>query len=61
MVTRKVTEAEEIAQWLGALAALAEDLSSIPSTHIGQFTTTWNSGTRGSDALFWAPQVGTHT
>ena len=43
-------EVGETAQWLRALAALAEDLRSILSTHVAQNR---NSSSRGSDALFW--------
>ena len=32
-------EAGEIAQWLRVLAALAEDLGLVPSTHVRQLTT----------------------
>ena len=44
-------EAEEMAQWLRVLAALAEDLSLVPSTHIKQ-TTPCNYSSGGSSALF---------
>lgn len=40
-------EAGEIAQWLGAFAALTQDQSLVPRTHIGQFTTTYNSSFGG--------------
>ena len=36
----------EMAQQLRALAALAEDLGSVPSTHIGQLTTVCDSSSR---------------
>jgi hypothetical protein len=39
----KSRAAEEMAQWLGALIALAEDLG----------LASWNSSCRGSDTLFW--------
>jgi hypothetical protein len=48
-------------QWGRALAALAEDLGYIPSTHIRQLTNACNSSSRDSDIVFWllgAP--GTH-
>jgi hypothetical protein len=44
-VIKKYYEAGEMAQWLRALAALAEDPSSIPSTHI-QLTTVHNCSSR---------------
>jgi hypothetical protein len=44
-------------QWIRALAAPAEDLSLVPSTHVGQITTTCNSGSRRPDALFWSPRA----
>ena len=40
----------EMAQWLRALAALAEDLGSVPSTHM-EFITIPNSYSRGSVIL----------
>lgn len=49
----------EIVQWLRALAALAEEMSSIHSTQIG-FTTACNSRSRESGALFWPLQVSAH-
>jgi uncharacterized membrane protein YesL len=36
---------------------LAEDLSSAPSTHTGQFTTAYNSSFQRSDLLFWTLQA----
>lgn len=42
---------EEMVWWLRAHATLAEDLSSIPSTH-----TEWFSS-RGSNTLLWSSQV----
>jgi hypothetical protein len=51
---------EEMDQWLGVLAALTEDLSSAPSTHIVT-TDIYNSRSRGFSFLFWLLQVlGTH-
>lgn len=35
--------AREMAQWLKVVAALPQDLSLIPSTHVRQLTTTCNS------------------
>ena len=45
-------EAEEIAQQLGALAALAEDSSSVPNTCMA-LATIWYSNSRAYGALFW--------
>jgi hypothetical protein len=42
-----------MAQWLRALAALSEVLSSVPSTHVAAHNC--NSSSRGSDPLFWSP------
>jgi hypothetical protein len=36
---------------------LAEDQGLVPSTHFTELTTTWNSSSRGSDALFRPLQV----
>jgi hypothetical protein len=44
-------EAGQMAQGLRACGVLAEDLSLVPSTYLGQVTTTPVSG--GSDALFY--------
>jgi len=47
-----------MAQQLIALAALAVDLLSlVPSTHISYLTTTFISGFKGFDPLFWTPQA----
>lgn len=43
--------AEKMAQWLGVLAVLAEDLDLDLSTPIAAHTS--NSNSRGSDALLW--------
>lgn len=40
--------------------ALAEYLSWVPSTHIGQLITTCNSSSKGSDTLFWLTFLYTH-
>jgi hypothetical protein len=40
-----------------ACIAHTEDLSLIPSTHVGRLPTACNSGLRESDALFWPPQT----
>jgi hypothetical protein len=37
------SRARETAEWLRACTALAEDLSLVPSTYIGQLTTTSSS------------------
>lgn len=42
----------EMARWLRELAAVAEDLGSVLSTHIGWFILTCNSSFRGSSAFF---------
>lgn len=49
----------EKTQWLGALAALPEDPSLVPSTHLRQLTTTWNFKSRVACACFW-PSRHTH-
>lgn len=43
----------EITQWLRALAALSENLSSLPKIHMVAAIS--NSSSRGSDAPFWSP------
>lgn len=46
------------AQWLGIRAALSEDPSSVPNSHVRPFTTTSNSSSRQPNALFqplWSP------
>jgi hypothetical protein len=53
---RKI-RAGEMAQKLRGLAALAEDLSSVHSTHFVQLVTTGNCNSRESDALLWPLQV----
>lgn len=40
-------------QELGAHAALGEDLTSVPSTHVRQVTTAWHSSSKRSDTPFW--------
>ena len=47
----------EMAQQLGLIAALAEDLSSLPSAHARWLTASSNSSSKGSSALFWPPSV----
>lgn len=41
-----------MAQWLEALGAPTEEAGFVPSTHTGQFTTTYNSSSRGFNFLF---------
>ena len=43
----------EMAQRLGKETALTEGMSLSPSTYTGKPSTTWDSGSKGSDALFW--------
>jgi hypothetical protein len=45
--------AGETGPWLRALAALAEGLSSVLSTHIREISTTCHSVSRGINGLFW--------
>jgi hypothetical protein len=42
---------------LRGLAALPEDLSSVPSTRIRQLTTAFNSSFKRSNTHFWPPQI----
>lgn len=46
--------------WRGSLLTKSlccpEDLSSVPSTHTGQFTDTFNSSSKDHVVLFWHPQ-----
>jgi hypothetical protein len=68
-----IRDSGQMAQWLGALAALPEDPGSVPSNHIGWLTTACNSSSSGFDNLFWHTrmleshgpqtytQAGTHT
>jgi hypothetical protein len=46
------TKAGKTIQWLRVLAAFAEDLSSVPTTHAGWLTIACNSRSRGSDVFF---------
>ena len=48
--------AQEMAQWLRTLAAFPEDPGLILNT-TWQFTTICNSNPKGSNTLFWPPQV----
>lgn len=45
----------EMAQRLGKQTALTEGMSLSPGTYTGKPSTTWDSGSKGSDALFWPP------
>lgn len=45
------------AQRVRECAALAEHLSSVPGTHIGLLTTSFNLSSRESDATFWHLQA----
>jgi hypothetical protein len=56
-IVKVLTGTGEVAQWLRALAALAEDPS---SESIEWLTTIWNSNFRDSDALFQPPQTPIH-
>jgi hypothetical protein len=47
-------ENKEMAKQLRAIAALAEDLISVPSTHRRLCTTSYNSSSRGSKFLLFA-------
>lgn len=47
-------------QLLRRLATLTKDLNSDPSTHVGWLTSTRNSGSSRSDALFWPLQTPSH-
>ena len=50
--------AQGLEGWLGglrALAAPAEDLSSVPSTNVGDFIATYHS--RGFSSLFWSSKA----
>lgn len=47
------TVGREMVSWLRTLAALVKGLSSVPSTHVmEQLTTSWNSCSKGTHALF---------
>lgn len=58
-VMQKVAQGLKLWLTVRTHAALAEELSSVPSTHVGQLTTTRNSSnSRKFDALFlplWEP------
>lgn len=46
----------EFTQWLRACISLAEDLSSVPRTHMGQLTAVHNCISSVFNNLFWALQ-----
>lgn len=46
--------------WLRALAALLEDQSLLPSIHIRELTTVYNSSTRRSGDFFRASEAPTY-
>lgn len=63
-VKKPALEAGETAQQLGALTALAEELSPIPSNHVRQLTTFHSPRSQGFNALLWllrAPACIPHT
>lgn len=46
-----------MAQFLKVCTTLLEDLNLVLRTHTEQLTTTYNSNSRGFDALFWSQQA----
>lgn len=56
-IVEEATQARELTQWLRARAALPEDQSAVPSTHIRQFTAAHGSRSEGSDVLFWSEWI----
>lgn len=60
---RKQFRVEETSRWLRVLADLQEDLSPVPSTHIGagDNSMSCNSSSRGPDTLFWPLWAPIHT
>jgi hypothetical protein len=50
-----------MAQWLGMLAAVPEDVSLLPNTHIRQLTTVCNFSSRGPDTPFCPLRTPTFT
>lgn len=44
-----------MAQWLKTVAVLSGDTHSVPSIHTRRLTTTGNSSSKASRALFWPP------
>ena len=53
-------KAEEMAQWFRMLDAFAEDWGLVPWSHIGWYTITCNSSSKGSEALFSPLQAPVH-
>ena len=51
--TQTFRGAREMAQWLGALAALPEGLGLTPSTHMVAHNHLWTSSSRALNTLFW--------
>lgn len=47
------TEAEELAQQLKVLGTLPKGHSSVPNTHVRQFTRSYRHSSRESNTLFW--------
>ena len=47
----------EMAEQARTHAALTEGLGSVPSTHTGQLTTSYNSSSSGSGSSFWPPHI----
>jgi hypothetical protein len=50
----------KLVPWLRVLPALAEDLSSVPSSQVRWLTAAPDSRSSSSSALFWPPQVPLH-
>lgn len=53
--------AEEATHRITPLAALPENQSSVPNTHIRQLTVACSSSCTGLNALFWPLQASAHT
>lgn len=49
---RHISGTVEMTRWLRTGAGPAEDLSLVPSAHVGQHTTAWNPSFRGSATFF---------
>lgn len=47
-------------QGLAELAALPENMNSVPRTHVWWCATVCNSSSKGSDAFLWPPKANTH-
>lgn len=48
-----------VAQGLAELAALPEDMNSVPRTHVWWSATVCNSSSKGYDAFLWPPKANT--